>query len=101
MAGHGHLKAQTESIGETGRTIQVDTDALQAQTNSLLGQLHNTCSLMPSVVYQELAGGLSIWGELLRYASEKRNHLGYRLGQVAKAIEEQEDQVRGQFGSRV
>lgn len=97
MAGNDTFKALTESLSEAGTKILTDTNTLEAQTNSLLGQIGDTCQLLPSAIYQVLEAGFLSWKSLLGSSDEERNRLGQLLQLTAQAVEQKEQEIQRQF----
>jgi hypothetical protein len=93
----GTFKALTDSLTSTGNKILSDTEALNTQTHSLLGQIDDTCKLLPSIVYQGLEPGFLSWKSMLGRSDDERERLGNVLKMAAQAIEQNERQIQQRF----
>lgn len=87
------FKAIIEPIDTTGKKILDDTDQLKEETNSLLGQIDDTCKSLPPEIYQFLESGFVSWKALLERSDTERERTGTLLQETAKAIQENEDEI--------
>jgi hypothetical protein len=97
MAADKTFKATTEFMNTVGANILTDTATLDAQTTTLLGQIDDTCKLLPGIVYQSLESGFISWKAILGRSDEERTRLGKVLQATAKAIEQNEQKIKGPF----
>lgn len=87
------FKAIIEPIDTTGKKILDDTDQLKEETNSLLGQIDDTCKSLPAEIYQFLESSFVSWKALLERSDTERERTGTLLQMTAKAIQENEDAI--------
>ena len=92
MAGNDVFEAITEYIKQTGQAILTETDGLKQQTDSLLGQIDDTCKKLP--IYPELESGFVVWKQFLERSNTERTRIGTTLQKTGEYIEQNESELK-------
>lgn len=97
MAGNDPFKALTEALEQTGKRILEETTGLDQTTDSLIGQIDDTCKALPMIIYQQLEPAFISWKALLKRSDVERIRLGNVLSATGQAIAQEEQKILGQF----
>lgn len=95
MAGSDFFEAIPEYLKEIGKNIVQETHGLAQQTDSLLGQIDDTCQKLP--IYSDLESGFISWKALLERSDLERSRIGTTLQRVGEYIEQHEREITAKF----
>ena len=87
----------TEELTSTANMIKKDTDTLRGQTTHQIDQIDSAGQNLPGSMYTML---LPMLGEIKAYLNRSmdiRDRISTVLGEVAKAVEQEENQIKQQF----
>lgn len=94
MAGTDTFAALPSELTKAGQQTMNDTAALQQQSDSLLGQIDDTCKSLPPFIYQALEPAFLTWNSMLKRSNEERDRLGTLLQATGTAVEQLEQKLQ-------
>lgn len=91
------FEALPSELTKAGQQTMNDTVALQQQSNSLMGQIDDTCKSLPPFIYQALEPTFLAWNSMFNRSNEERDRLSTVLQATGKAIEQLEQKIKASF----
>lgn len=92
-----HFAVNTKELATAAHMIKKDTDTLRGQTDHHIEQIDSTSQSLPQALYPLLLPILSNIKAYLNRSMDIRDRISTVLGEVAQAVEKQENQITHSF----